>query len=101
MQGEAQTDGLVREILKAGEPTVLQLSHSKHLIGYHCAGKVLYVPKIEKGKDGQMSMLKVYGLDDLESFPAGVWGIREPTEQWDGRQRMSGELYSIFQGDTR
>lgn len=38
-----------------------------------------------------MEFLKVYGPEDLESFPAGLWGIREPTGYWKDQKRMSGK----------
>lgn len=55
------------------------------------AGKVLYVPKIDKAAEGKMDFLRVHGEEDLRSFPAGTWGIREPPSEWDGRARMNGQ----------
>jgi len=51
-------------------------------------GRSLFVPKI-KSKEGHMDFLKIYGQDDLESLPSGVWGIKEPGEQWQGSLRRS------------
>jgi hypothetical protein len=51
----------------------------------------LYVPKI-RSKDGGMDFLRCYTPDDLASFPAGTWGIREPGDQWEGQNRSSSEF---------
>ncbi|TDL25145.1 5-formyltetrahydrofolate cyclo-ligase, partial [Rickenella mellea] len=69
MDGEANTSEIVREILRQG--------------------KTLYVPKISKGRDATMDFLKIYGLEDLDSLPSGVWGIKEPGAEWQGQRRMS------------
>ena len=53
-------------------------------------GKTLYVPKI-RSKDVGMDFLRCYSADDLDSFPAGTWGIREPGDQWEGQNRLSSE----------
>ena len=36
-----------------------------------------------------MDFLRCYSADDLDSFPAGTWGIREPGDQWEGQNRLS------------
>ncbi|KZS90191.1 nagb/rpia/CoA transferase-like protein, partial [Sistotremastrum niveocremeum HHB9708] len=54
------------------------------------AGKQLFVPKIIKGKDSHIEMLRVYDKEDLETLPAGVWGIREPDLTWRNGRRASG-----------
>ncbi|KAF8316410.1 5-formyltetrahydrofolate cyclo-ligase [Clavulina sp. PMI_390] len=41
-------------------------------------GKRLFVPRMEDPKSGKLQMLRVYSRDDLDSLPAGLWGIREP-----------------------
>ena len=38
-----------------------------------------------------MDFLRVYGQQDLSTFPAGLWGIKEPDYVWQGAQRPSGE----------
>ena len=53
-------------------------------------GKTLYVPKI-RSKDVGMDFLRCYSADDLASFPAGTWGIREPGDLWEGQNRSSSE----------
>lgn len=35
-------------------------------------------------------MLRVYDQSDLDSFPSGLWGIREPPYDQDGKPRSSG-----------
>jgi len=52
------------------------------------SSKKLYVPKI-RSKDGGMDFLRCYSPDDLASFPAGTWGIREPGDLWEGQNRSS------------
>ncbi|KAF9558082.1 5-formyltetrahydrofolate cyclo-ligase [Agrocybe pediades] len=66
--GEATTDDIVHEILSSG--------------------KKLYVPKI-RPTEGTMDFLRVYSADDIASFPAGKWGIREPGELWGEQRRES------------
>ncbi|KAA1473253.1 nagb/rpia/CoA transferase-like protein [Dentipellis sp. KUC8613] len=54
------------------------------------SGKALFVPKIDVNKDGHMDFLRIYNQDDLDNLPGGVWGIREPTYQWQDAARMNG-----------
>ncbi|CUA73944.1 5-formyltetrahydrofolate cyclo-ligase [Rhizoctonia solani] len=73
MQGEVDTDGIIREILRAG--------------------KTLYVPRM----NGRViDMLRVYDVGDLNALPSGKWGIREPEPLKDGEPRQdamqSGDL---------
>ncbi|KNZ78303.1 putative 5-formyltetrahydrofolate cyclo-ligase [Termitomyces sp. J132] len=67
--GELDTSSLVSEILRCG--------------------KTLFVPKIDQSKGGHMDFLKVYEKEDLDSFPRGSWGIKEPPSQWQGSPRDS------------
>lgn len=53
--------------------------------------KRLYVPRI-RTKDGIMDFLRSYSVNDLASFPAGTWGIREPGDFWEGKPRPSSEF---------
>ena len=39
-----------------------------------------------------MDFLRCYSADDLASFPAGTWGIREPGDIWEGKNRSSSEF---------
>jgi 5-formyltetrahydrofolate cyclo-ligase len=55
-----------------------------------CEGKTLFVPKIS---DDRMEFFKVYGEDDLRSFPSGTWGIKEPSTEWQGGKRQSCMCY--------
>ncbi|KAH7344692.1 hypothetical protein B0J17DRAFT_636505 [Rhizoctonia solani] len=73
MQGEVDTDGIIREILGTG--------------------KTLYVPRM----NGRViDMLRVYDVEDLNALPAGKWGIREPEPMKNGEPRQdamhSGDL---------
>ena len=58
-------------------------------------GKNLFVPKLDAEAPGKMDFLRVHGEDDLASFPAGLWGIKEPPYQWQGRKRECG-LYTLI-----
>lgn len=42
-----------------------------------------------------MEFLKVYNMEDLNTFPKGIWEIKEPGLQWRGKTRQNG-LYSIY-----
>lgn len=55
------------------------------------AGKVLYVPKLDTSGSSppRMDMLRVYDQSDLDSFPSGLWGIREPSHERGGRPRSN------------
>lgn len=37
-----------------------------------------------------MHMLRVYDEEDLLALPSGLWGIREPAWEWQGKKRESG-----------
>ncbi|KAJ7461716.1 5-formyltetrahydrofolate cyclo-ligase [Mycena galericulata] len=68
--GEIDTFSLVREILRSG--------------------KTLFVPKIDTTSEGRMEFFQIYDEEDLDSLPAGVWGIKEPDRLRNGRPRASG-----------
>ena len=34
-----------------------------------------------------MDFLRIYNLEDLESLPSGVWGIKEPELDFRGSKR--------------
>ncbi|EIN08570.1 nagb/rpia/CoA transferase-like protein [Punctularia strigosozonata HHB-11173 SS5] len=53
------------------------------------SGKTLFVPKIDKSVDGKMDFLRVYDVEDANTLPTGVWGIREPPYEWQDRPRAS------------
>lgn len=53
------------------------------------SGKHLYVPKIDVTVDGRMDVMKTFGDDDLRTFPSGLWGIKEPSTEWNGIPRPS------------
>ncbi|KAH8084337.1 5-formyltetrahydrofolate cyclo-ligase [Cristinia sonorae] len=53
------------------------------------SGKTLYVPRIDVTVDGRMDFVKTFGEDDIRSFPSGLWGIKEPTADWNGSPRPS------------
>lgn len=56
-------------------------------------GKTLFVPSIASS-DGYMDFVRVYTEEDYRSFPAGLWGIPEPTSEWSSKKRQS-----IFDAD--
>lgn len=76
-KGEVQTEELCRKALESG--------------------KRLYVPRFASssaanGKfETDMKMLRVRDWDDFQAMVMNRWGIREPDEVVDGRQREDGE----------
>jgi 5-formyltetrahydrofolate cyclo-ligase len=50
------------------------------------SGKSLFVPKIQT-KEGKMDFLRIYSSTDLASVPRGIWGIREPDDDWENGKR--------------
>jgi len=58
----------------------------KILEGICADGKALYLPRVESVKERTMSMLKAEGMSDVDSWPAGKWGIPEPPK--DGPPRL-------------
>jgi hypothetical protein len=38
-----------------------------------------------------MDLLRAYDDDDLQTFPSGVWGIKEPPDDWKGIRRPTGK----------
>ncbi|KAF9269693.1 5-formyltetrahydrofolate cyclo-ligase [Marasmius fiardii PR-910] len=52
-------------------------------------GKTLFVPKIDKTTPGRMDFVRVYNNEDLNSLPAGLWGIKEPTCEFLGQPRAN------------
>lgn len=61
-------------------------------MGSFILGKLLYVPKLDTSDSShpRMDMLRVYDQPDLDSFPSGLWGIREPSYERDGSPRSNG-----------
>ena len=85
--GELDTSSLVAEIIRSGMCSLLSTING--LIRRE--EKELFVPKIKSTTDGQMDFLRVHGERDLSTFPAGLWGIKEPDYAWQGSQRQSGQ----------
>lgn len=86
--GELDTSSVVAEILRAGACTPPPPDATKTLTDY--PGKTLFVPKIQSTAESKMDFLRVHDAADLATFPAGLWGIREPDAAWQGRPRQSG-----------
>lgn len=62
-----------------------------------CAGKNLFVPKIDPAlDDNKMRFLQIHGLDDLDALPRGIWGIREPEDKYNGVARRDGECFFLL-----
>jgi 5-formyltetrahydrofolate cyclo-ligase len=92
-KGELDTAPLVSAILAAGSFTCLSpRKRRKRAIGSFIPGKVLYVPKLDTSDSShpRMDMLRVCDQPDLDSFPSGLWGIREPAYEKDGEARSNG-----------
>ena len=85
--GELDTSSLVTEIIRSGAysllNTVSELTRQEE--------KELFVPKIYSTTEGLMDFLRVHGEQDLATFPAGLWGIKEPNDVWRGSRRQSGQ----------
>ena len=97
--GELDTGPLVSAILAAGSsPLLLKYTTRKRPIGSFILGKVLYVPKLVTSHSSQprMVMLRVYDQPDLDSFPSGLWGIREPPHETNGNPRSNGNHPSFL-----
>jgi len=58
-------------------------------------GKSFFVPKIFPA-EGHMDFLKVHGQDDLDSFPSGLWGIKEPETHCEESARQNGAFHSAI-----
>ncbi|KIK68481.1 hypothetical protein GYMLUDRAFT_154066 [Collybiopsis luxurians FD-317 M1] len=65
--GEVDTSGIVADVLASGN-------------------KSLFVPKVSQ--NGSMESLKVHNRDDLDTLTSGLWGIREPSDEWEGKPPM-------------
>ncbi|KAI1782974.1 5-formyltetrahydrofolate cyclo-ligase [Ganoderma leucocontextum] len=50
-------------------------------------GKNLFVPKMTDKAQGIMDFFQIFDEEDLRALPRGLWGIREPDEAHNGRQR--------------
>lgn len=81
---EAATTTIVDCILHAGMGTTFIVTTLKRDA---MAGNELYTPKIRSKESSVMDVLRVYSVEDLASFPAGTWGIREPGDQFQGQTR--------------
>jgi 5-formyltetrahydrofolate cyclo-ligase len=98
--GEVDTSSLVSEILHSGKwRSYRSIGHplAHTLIA---AGKSLFVPKIIKTTDSHMEFWKIYSQDDLDTLPSGVWGIKEPSDQWQDENRLSGPVHSFIPPST-
>lgn len=54
-------------------------------------GKNLYVPKMTDKALGTMDFYQIFNEIDLSALPRGLWGIREPDADFNGRLRATGE----------
>lgn len=43
-------------------------------------GKTVFIPRVEGPNRGDMRMLRLHSIEQLDSFPRSNWGIPEPTE---------------------
>ena len=43
-----------------------------------------------------MKLLRIYDSHDLETLPDGVWGIKEPGNEYDGKERQDGRALLHF-----
>ena len=47
-----------------------------------------------------MDFLKIYGKEDIDSLPSGLWGIKDPALQWKESIRQSGTSIVLLGCDT-
>ena len=113
--GEVQTDKLVHAILDSGKKCGSGKT-SKGWLGLNIGhtGKALWVPRITKGdevacavesrghqaglqhtKGSHMDALRIYSLEDYQSLIPGLWGIREPPREYDGKPRLNGNTICL------
>ncbi|KIJ14714.1 hypothetical protein PAXINDRAFT_169614 [Paxillus involutus ATCC 200175] len=51
-------------------------------------GKKLFVPSLTSN-NGHMDFVRLYNEQDFRTLPAGLWGIPEPTVEWENNKRQS------------
>lgn len=42
-----------------------------------------------------MDALRIYSLEDYQSLIPGLWGIREPPREYDGKPRLNGRPIGV------
>ncbi|KAG1802273.1 uncharacterized protein HD556DRAFT_1228484 [Suillus plorans] len=57
-------------------------------------GKTLFVPSITSS-DAYMDFVRVYTEEDYRSFPAGLWGIPEPTPEWSSKKLFDADCNDL------
>jgi len=45
---------------------------------------------LQHRKGSHMDALRIYSLEDYQSLIPGLWGIREPPREYDGKPRLNG-----------
>ena len=95
-KGELDTAPIIAAILAAGSYPPLSLRNRTRALGPFIPGKVLYVPSLDTSDSSRprMDMLRVSDQPDLDSFPSGLWGIREPSYERNGQRRANGRFPS-------
>jgi hypothetical protein len=76
--------------------------HDHSVRTFQSSGRALYVPKTLSNTptDKHMDMFRIYSEEDLNSLPSGVWGIREPDLEYEGkkRERCGYSFHSLSDG---
>ncbi|KIK93412.1 hypothetical protein PAXRUDRAFT_12677 [Paxillus rubicundulus Ve08.2h10] len=85
---EAQTTALILRILAdGGMITSLIIIYTVYW-GIFNAGKKLFVPSLTSN-NGHMDFVRLYNEEDFRTLPAGLWGIPEPTVEWEKNKRQN------------
>ncbi|KAF9225726.1 nagb/rpia/CoA transferase-like protein [Gyrodon lividus] len=51
-------------------------------------GKKLFVPSLTSN-NGHMEFVRLYSEEDFRTLPTGLWGIPEPTVEWENDKRQN------------
>ena len=46
--------------------------------------------ELQRKKGSHMEALRIYSLEDYQGLIPGLWGIREPPREYDGKPRLNG-----------
>lgn len=89
--GELDTSEIVAEILKSGWSFPSTPGLASDML--YPENKSLFVPKV--CSDGAMEFMKLYNQRDLDTLSSGLWGIREPSVDWENSPRVNGLFWSV------
>jgi len=86
--GEVQTDKLVHAILDSGKALWVPRINKGDEVG--CAAESHgHQAELQHKKGSHMDALRIHSLEDYQSLIPGLWGIREPPKEYDGKPRLN------------